>query len=311
MTATLTRARPGTDRALSAYLQLLCAGHTDWRLLEIRYLTAYGRMNRRFVDAQQIDAAARSITSLAAHSDVYCGVLLRIRHAGGRDAVAPGRLAWAEIDQLDALTRLDRFVHSPTMIVRSGTRGHAHAYWRLRHDTGVDELEAANRRLASALGADPAATDAARILRPCGTLNHKHTPPTPVTLAVHRPHRAYPLAELVGDLADPPTPPGCAAAGRDRRTRVGELDAALLAIPTARYVRALTGRELGRDGKLACPFHDDSTPSLQTYDDGTFYCFGCQTGGSIYDFAAALWSMPTKGRAFVALRHRLLDELLT
>ena len=39
---------------------------------------------------------------------------------------------------------------------------------------------AANRRLAHALGADPASADAARILRVPATLSHKHDPPTPV-----------------------------------------------------------------------------------------------------------------------------------
>jgi hypothetical protein len=54
--------------------------------------------------------------------------------------------------------------------------------------------------------------------------------------------------------------------------------------------------------------HDDSDPSLQLYDDGTFYCFGCRAGGSIYDFAARLWKTGTKRREFLALRQRLHAE---
>jgi DNA primase len=56
-------------------------------------------------------------------------------------------------------------------------------------------------------------------------------------------------------------------------------------------------------------FHQDDTPSLQLYQDGTFYCYGCDAGGSIYDFAARLWGVDTKGRAFLDLRARLADEL--
>ena len=56
-------------------------------------------------------------------------------------------------------------------------------------------------------------------------------------------------------------------------------------------------------------FHDDHTPSLQLYDDGTWYCFGaCQEGGSIYDFASRAWGIETKGRSFLELRQRLADE---
>jgi DNA primase len=55
--------------------------------------------------------------------------------------------------------------------------------------------------------------------------------------------------------------------------------------------------------------HEDRTPSLHCYPDGTFCCFGCRTGGTIYDFAGALWGIETKGYAFVALRARLGEEL--
>jgi DNA primase len=54
-------------------------------------------------------------------------------------------------------------------------------------------------------------------------------------------------------------------------------------------------------------FHADDTPSLQLYHDGTFYCYGCGAGGSIYDFAGTVWRLETKGRAFLELRARLAD----
>ena len=81
--------------------------------------------------------------------------------------------------------------------------------------------------------------------------------------------------------------------------------------PTIDYVRTLAGLEANRAGKVRCPFHDpDDTPSLHCYNDGTWFCFGaCQTGGSIYDFAARLWSTGTKGREFLALRARLATDV--
>jgi hypothetical protein len=212
-----------------------------------------------------------------------------------------------EIDAVDALDRLQRFARTPTMIVSSGTAGHAHAYWRLRSRVEAVELEQANRTLASHLGGDLASIDAARILRPAGTLSHKHRPPTPVELLHLDPAVRYELAELVDGLTPAPSRPAAAAARRERAART-ELDELLLAIPAASYVRELTGLEPRRNGKVNCPLHADDTPSLHLYEDGTFYCFGCGAGGSIYDFAGQLWSLKTSGRAFLELRARLADS---
>jgi RepB DNA-primase from phage plasmid/CHC2 zinc finger len=290
---------------LDAYVQLLVGGRTSGRLIEIRYATGRGGMGRMFIPARRTGAAVRMIATLAARTDVYCGVLLRARHAGGRDALADPQLVWVEIDRPDALDRLKQFEHSPSMTVLSGSPGHAHAYWQLDAPVDVAELEHANRRLAHRLGGDLASVDGARILRPCGTLSHKHQPPSPVSLAAHHPARRYPLTELVHGLEDPPARSRAALGGAAGRGRVSDLDELLLAIPASTYVRQLAGLEPRRDGKVNCPFHDDADPSLQLYDDGTFYCFGCGAGGSIYDFAARLWSTGTKGREFLALRQRL------
>ena len=100
---------------------------------------------------------------------------------GGRDAVVDSHLVFVEIDAPDALGRLARFA-TPSMIVASGSPGHAHAYWTLRTPVAPAEVEHANRTLANHLGGDPASVDAARILRPAGTLSHKHRPPAPVEL---------------------------------------------------------------------------------------------------------------------------------
>jgi hypothetical protein len=296
-------------RQLDGYLRTIVGDRRGDELLEIRYATGDGGMRRRFISIRRLDAAARAIRSLSAHTDVYCGVLLRSHRAGGRDAVTSSHLVFVDIDAVDALDRLGRFAMTPTMIVSSGTAGHAHAYWRLRARVGAVELEQTNRTLASHLGGDLASVDAARILRPAGTLSHKHRPPAPVELLHLDPDVRYELAELVDGLA-PPTPrPAVAAAGRERTART-DLDELLLAIPAAAYVRELTGLNPRRDGKVSCPFHADATPSLQLYEDGTFYCYGCGAGGSVYDFAGRLWMLDTKGRAFLELRARLAELLL-
>jgi hypothetical protein len=80
------------------------------------------------------------------------------------------------------------------------------------------------------------------------------------------------------------------------------------------YVETLTGRPVGRDGKSACPFHPDSRPSLHAYPDPAagWACFSAQcwrgdrpNGGDIYDLAAQLWGLSTRGRDFLELRRRL------
>jgi hypothetical protein len=293
-------------RQLDRYLRTIVGDRRGDELLEIRYATGDGGMRRRFISIRRLDAAARAIRSLSSRTDVYCGVLLRSHRAGGHDAVTSSHLAFVDIDAVDALDRLQRFARPPTVIVSSGTAGHAHAYWALRTRVGAVQLEQANRTLAGHLGGDLASVDAARILRPAGTLSHKHRPPSPVEL-MHRDLTAqYELVELVDGLTPAPPRRTAAAACRERAGRT-ELDELLLAIPAPTYVRELTGREQRRNGKVNCPFHPDDTPSLQLYEDGTFYCYGCGVGGSVYDFAGTLWSLDTKGRQFIELRGRLAE----
>jgi hypothetical protein len=107
-------------------------------------------------------------------------VLLRDRRAGGNDAVSSSHLLWAELDTPDALERLNIFPLIPSMIIASGTAGHAHAYWQLRTPIDARDVAPNNRSLARALGADLASVDPARILRPPASLNYKHTPPAAV-----------------------------------------------------------------------------------------------------------------------------------
>ena len=296
---------PATD--LDRYLRLLAGATRAAGLIEIRWTIPNG-MGHTFTPATRPHLAARTITTLATRTDVYVGVLLRRHRAGGRHACQPSHLAFVEIDQPDALARLERYHCPPSAIVTSGTPGHAHAYWLLRQPVDLDELEQANRRLAIRLGGDLASVDAARILRPPTSWNRKRTPPTRVELLALHPARRYQLSQLTAGLTDPP--PRRRPTASVNRAAITELDRHLLAIPAAIYVPALTCRQPNGAGKISCPFHADHTPSLQLYEHG-WYCFGaCRTGGSIYDFGALLYGLDTKGHQFRALRQRLAEELL-
>jgi hypothetical protein len=153
--------------ALRAYLQMLAGARPRGRFIELRYLDEQnpGGMSRRFFAAWDLAGAAEAIHELANDTDVYSGVLLRNRRAGGSDAVSESHLLWAELDTPDALARLETFAVVPSMVIASGSPGHAHAYWQLRTPLAVPLVAGHNRALALGLGADLASIDPARILR--------------------------------------------------------------------------------------------------------------------------------------------------
>jgi hypothetical protein len=150
------------------------------------------------------------------------------------------------------------------------------------------------------------------VLRLPGTRNHKHDAPRPVHCVQIEPY-SYTVAQVVVDLADPPEPPraprrGTIAAG------AGRVDVLMEIAPTV-YVSLLTGREVGHDGKVRCPFHADGqerTPSLHVWEDPEhgWFCFGCERGGTIIDFGAELYGIAPHGREFHEIRRRLAADLL-
>jgi len=293
------------DQQTLVHLRLLAGPHPAGRYLELRYAPRdHAGMRRTAIPATQPARAARAIARLAPTCDVYVGAALRDTPAhGGANAIKASHLVWVEIDQPDARGRLTHFPHPPSLLVSSGTPGHLHAYWQLSTPLGRDELETANRKLAHHLGGDLASVDLARLLRPCASLNHKHTPPSSVRLLAHQSDTRYPPELLTHGLSDP-------APRRSRRRPgpwrpVSPLDARLRAIPAHQYARELAGAQPNRAGKLACPFHNDQTPSLQLYPDHSWYCFGCQQGGSIYEFAAALWGVNRNPQSRSQLRRSL------
>jgi hypothetical protein len=316
MTAAAAPRTAQDARSLDSYLRLLAGPAPGGRLLEIRFALRHRDMGRVFIAAHSAPGASRLIRRLAMRTDVYIGVSLRDRRSGGRDAIGRSHLAFVEIDTPDALDRLRAFQHPPTMIVLSGTPGHAHAYFALSAPITPPELERANRRLAHALGGDLASVDAARILRPPSTWNHKYSPAALVELIELDRTRRYDLDQLIDTLSDPPGQRSTAAAAGRKSART-ELDRRLLAIKATDYVKALAGISPDRAGKIHCPFHDDRTPSLQLYDDGTWYCYGaCNAGGSIFDFASRMWLSgqsrdgKLRGRDFLRVRQRLADVFL-
>lgn len=295
----------GDDSQLVRYLERLFGSARPATFVELRWRTGAG-MRQRFLPVADLGAVAREITALGATHDLYVGVLPRWRPGGRRtDVVGDGRTVWVDLDRPDALRVLEGVDPPASVIVASGGRGHVHAYWRLRRAVPPRVIERANGRLAWALGGDLWAGDAARILRPPGTLNLKHD--TLVEL-LHDADQATSLGELVGGLLDPP---GWKSPTPRTARRPRAVDGGLGLTPEV-YVQRLTGQAVGRSRKVRCPMHEDSTPSLHVYPDTErgWFCFGCGRGGTVIDLAAGIWGRETSGRAYGALRADLDAVLL-
>lgn len=274
--------------------------------LEVRYRMRDERgMGQCFHAAERAAALVETVRGLGAGSDVYVGAAPRRRNHGGAAAIERVWTLWADCDGPAAVDALRTFRPLPSIVVRTGSGANVHGWWPLREALTPEQARQANRRLAHHLGADLRATDPARILRVPGTLSFKHTPPAAV-VCVRLELAVFVAGEVVGSLPDPPAPPP--AAGTAVRAH-DDVDDPLRAIPAYVYVPALLGAEPRSDGKIACPFHDDSSPSLHVYDDH-WHCYGCDLGGTIIDLGAALYKIEPRGRGYHDVRRRLAADLL-
>jgi RepB DNA-primase from phage plasmid len=119
--------------------------------------------------------------------DVYVGVAERAVPDGKKVSCSTLRALFIDIDVDKAgldwgvtIAKVLTFKPAPTIIINSG--GGLHVYWvlgtpiNLRAEGEIQKTESLLRRLAAALGGDPAATDVSRVLRVPSTLNYKYTP---------------------------------------------------------------------------------------------------------------------------------------
>ncbi len=282
---------------LRSYLDVLTAGANAGELLELRYrLTGGDGLGRYFEPVGSAHALAARALMLARSTDTYIACAPRLRHRGTLGDVAAGAVVWADLDTPQAVERLERFSPAAAVVIASGTDTNVHAYWPLTERASAEDVASANRQLAHALGGDGGAvTNAAAILRPPGTRNHKHQPPTRVEALQLEPDRRLALEEITAGLNDPkPDEPD---RRREHARRAPAGDDPLLAIAPADYVGRLLGVAVPRSGKVPCPFHEDRTPSLHVYDTPAegWCCFSARCadgsrprGGTIYDPAAGL-----------------------
>jgi hypothetical protein len=192
------------DAALRLQLAVIAGNEPATSCLEIRSKRARGPgMQQDFIPVRELDRAARCAINRGQMTDTYVGVAPRTQRKGSADAIERVWCLWADCDGPAALDRLRAFRPMPSIVIRTGSEKHVHAYWPLRGPTPPDWAQRANRRLALALGADEKATDPARILRASGTLSHKYAPPRPV-VCTRLELDAFTLDQVVGRLPDDP-----------------------------------------------------------------------------------------------------------
>jgi CHC2-type zinc finger protein len=295
------------DDALVNYLAVLAGGAPGSAFLELRYRVAEQTLAAEFFPARDTAALADAILSRAGATDVYVGCAPRVRRSGTRRDIAQVWVLWAECDGTAAARAARSYDPAPAIVIASGTGANVHAYWPLRAPLPPREAEHANLRLARAVDADEACYDSARILRPPATWNHKTRPPAAVKAVRVEPGITYEPRDV---LASAPTLSDDRIHRRwqERGARDDRGDP-LLRIPPAVYVSRLLGVNARSGRKVRCPFHADTHPSLHVYPTPArgWTCFSCGRGGSIYDLAAPLFGMGTRGAEFIELR-RLLGQ---
>jgi hypothetical protein len=238
---------------LAVYLDCLFGAEPDG-LADVRFKLRDGHMGQDFIAVRDRDRLQRLIRARGDKTDLWVGVAPRRRQSGSKDAIEHVHALFVDCDDEAAIAALEDFKPKPSMVVASGNG--RHAYWSLFPPASPDEAERANKKLIAALGADARAYDAARILRPPGTFNFKDGTPKPVTLEVLN-VEVYTVDQVVGHLPEPQV-----AAPRSTLVQLPRRAPAdpLAGVPPDVYVEALTGRVVGRDRKIVCPFHRTPIP---------------------------------------------------
>lgn len=196
MTAAFTNPREGRQ----ALLTLLCDGEHP---LELRSRTPRGHWGKDWADTPQ-EADERAHRRTARGDDVYVGMLPRLGRAGDdQRRYAPSRVLW--VDTARSVRKLELFEPMPTAIVRSGgidgDEAKRHAYWALQSPLPAQAVKQHALRIQHHLEGDPASTEAARILRVPGSINHKTGN---VATVEHFTGDVHALAAITGELPDSP-----------------------------------------------------------------------------------------------------------
>jgi hypothetical protein len=250
--------------ALHLQLAAIAGNEPPASFIEIRPLTVGDFRpvpdERCWVPVRDFRAAARRIAELAPKCHVYISAAPRVREGGSVDDVERVWALWCDCDTPESVEALRRFAPLPSLVWRTRPE-RLQAAWPLRQPIPPTWAKRANQRLARALGSDRHAVDAARILRPVASVNHKADPPCPV-VCLRLELDVFRMADVVGQLPDleeyrPLAPP----------PNMGRPDATLEGL--CRKVRGAQPPMFGKPGERNALLYWAACRLREHADDGT------------------------------------------
>ena len=124
--------------------------------------------------------------------NVYMSPGLFYEPSGKLEHVKGANVAWAEFDGVLPTVDLmqENNIPEPTLRIRSSISGREHWYWRYDSFQDLATVQEINKALAYSLGADTSGWDGGQVLRPVGSINHKHKDKPSVTI-IKQNHTAY------------------------------------------------------------------------------------------------------------------------
>lgn len=140
-------------------------------LINIREIDGNGSIKQDFITLDQLQTY-----EIPQNTNVFNGVYSRTGHDGAAKGCKTTGALWADFDSMDILQAKQRIekagLPTPSTIINSGHG--IHIYWLL--DQRVNDTTSILKAIAVSTGADPRATDTARIMRMPGSMNIKGEP---------------------------------------------------------------------------------------------------------------------------------------
>lgn len=160
---------------------------------------------QKFISLSEIETLPKILKNYIDQYHCYFSVATRVNGDGSKYGIISTPALWIDLD-LYKLTdkekeqsrqRYNYFPLKPTLVINSG--GGRYFLWMLKEPASKDEIprvENLLKRLASYFHGDMSATDASRILRIPGSLNHKYQHIPQVVIKESRPEKQYSLDDF-------------------------------------------------------------------------------------------------------------------
>jgi hypothetical protein len=200
-----------------------------------------------------------------------------------------------------ALSHIQSLTERPTVIIDSG--GGYHCYWYINApfiiDTDQKREEAAKLQSdwVTHVGADPAAKDLARILRPPGTRNSKYPGGREVKIIEYN-DNLYSLDDLTTACHIEEVSPSSGSTMKPQHSNPDRKMAVPLSDPDEQallaHIEKVSGAAIEKRGDeywCRCPHpdHDDNTPSFSVnFEKSIYNCLGCNRSGTVRQLAQEL-----------------------